>query len=188
MSTPVLVNPFYETTHFTSLLSNKNLIVKNIERVPASTIHADPKPEYFNANMTSSLSAYGMIVGGTLDSIWSNTHYTLPEAETDSVSNDTAISIQAKVLRSWEAKALKQSIFMQLSAHPLVPLIYKEDDNTAVIEFNKHKSHFVCILDDDGIQFLWTKNAIPFSKFIPDNEISYPKMSHNVAKLLDSTE
>jgi len=132
--------------------------------------------------------AQGLMIRGSLSSIKSSEAYSVSDSDSASHNNETALSIQSGILSSWEAAALKHALFAQLANHQLKPLIYQEDDAVSILEFNKHKSHFVCVVDEEGVQFLWTDNKKPHSKFIPNKDISIKEIFHNVSYMLPTFE
>lgn len=136
----------------------------------------------------SELSTMLLMFSSSLESVQSNNNYIFSMNE-DEVPNETSSSFVRGSMQIWEIKALKQALLMQLSNHHLKPVVYKdESDGANFVEFHKHKSHFVYVADDEGVQLLWTKDEKRFSEFIPDDRISILKVLNNVAQLLPTPD
>lgn len=138
------------------------------------------------ASHLSHLTAWGsLLVSGALEGVKSVYDYSSSDQD-NSQSEVTAsvAGIQKKQLRAWEISAVKQAVLMSLRSHPSLPLSYEEDENSTVVEFCYHPSHLVCVIDDAGIQFLWTKDAVPHSEYVPDKAISISGLSQKVALLM----
>lgn len=133
------------------------------------------------------IASHLLLMKNSIESVQSTNHYIFTNNEVET-PNETSVDFTSGDVPAWEVKSLKQGLLMQLINHPLKPITYEDDTGANIVEFHNLKSHVVYIADDEGIQLLWTKDSKPYSKFIPDNELSLVKITNNVAQLMSSPE
>lgn len=185
MSTSVV--PLHQGSAYSNVFGSK--IASNASRhlAPSSAFfQRSPNDALRQATINSyiaTLALYGSALSESLESIQSN--LVLISNNEDDSSKSTA-DFQNKKLKSWEIQSLKSGLILNLQNHPLKPKSYKDSSEAFVFEFNKHRNHIVCVIDNDGIQILWSENSTSHSKFIPDQLLTITKLSNDFSKIIDS--